>query len=45
MSRLKKELEIFNSLLNIVRFQKTILVHEGEMCNFEAFVIIVSEIL
>jgi CRP-like cAMP-binding protein len=36
----KKELEIFNSLLEYRTVsKKTILVHEGEMCNFEAFVI------
>ena len=36
----KKELEIFNSLLEYrTVYKKTILVHEGEMCNFEAFVI------
>ena len=36
----KKELEIFNSLLEYRTVsKKTILVHEGEKCNFEAFVI------
>nr|WP_309757547.1 Crp/Fnr family transcriptional regulator [Flavobacterium sp.] len=36
----EKELEIFNSLLEYRTVsKKTILVHEGEMCNFEAFVI------
>jgi hypothetical protein len=35
MSRLKKKLEIFNSLLEYRGFKKTILVHEGEMLNFE----------
>ncbi|MFV8363902.1 Crp/Fnr family transcriptional regulator [Flavobacterium sp. ZT3P35] len=36
----KKELEIFNSLLEYRTVsKKTILLHEGEMCNFEAFVI------
>ena len=36
----KKELEIFNSLLEYRTVsKKTILVHKGEMCNFEAFVI------
>jgi CRP-like cAMP-binding protein len=35
-----KELEIFNSLLEYKTVpKKTILLHEGEMCNFEAFVI------
>jgi CRP-like cAMP-binding protein len=35
-----KELEIFNSLLEYKSVsKKTILLHEGEMCNFEAFVI------
>ena len=34
------ELEIFNSLLEHKTVsKKTILLHEGEMCNFEAFVI------
>ncbi|HRL70567.1 MAG TPA: Crp/Fnr family transcriptional regulator [Flavobacterium sp.] len=35
-----KELEIFNSLLEHKTVpKKTILLHEGEMCDFEAFVI------
>ena len=35
-----KELDIFNSLLEYKTVpKKTILLHEGEMCNFEAFVI------
>nr|WP_315183562.1 Crp/Fnr family transcriptional regulator [uncultured Flavobacterium sp.] len=35
-----EELEIFNSLLEYKKVpKKTILLHEGEMCNFEAFVI------
>lgn len=35
-----KELEIFNFLLEYKTVpKKTILLHEGEMCNFEAFVI------
>lgn len=35
-----EELEIFNSLLEYKTvLKKTILLHEGEMCNFEAFVI------
>lgn len=35
-----KELAIFNSLLEYKTVpKKTILLHEGEMCNFEAFVI------
>ncbi|MFV8334563.1 Crp/Fnr family transcriptional regulator [Flavobacterium sp. RSP29] len=35
-----QELEIFNSLLEYKTVpKKTILLHEGEMCNFEAFVI------
>ena len=35
-----EELEIFNSLLEYKTVpKKTILLHEGEMCNFEAFVI------
>ena len=34
------ELKIFNSLLEFKAIpKKTILLHEGEMCNFEAFVI------
>jgi CRP-like cAMP-binding protein len=35
-----EEMEIFNSLLEYKTVpKKTILLHEGEMCNFEAFVI------
>lgn len=35
-----EELDIFNSLLEYKTIpKKTILLHEGEMCNFEAFVI------
>ena len=35
-----EEIEIFNSLLEYkIVPKKTILLHEGEMCNFEAFVI------
>ena len=35
-----KELDIFNSLLEYKTVpKKTILLHEGEMCNFEVFVI------
>ncbi|MDR6967711.1 CRP-like cAMP-binding protein [Flavobacterium arsenatis] len=36
----KEELDIFNSLLEHKKVpKKTIMLHEGEMCNFEAFVI------
>ena len=36
----KEEFDIFNSLLEYKKVpKKTILLHEGEMCNFEAFVI------
>jgi CRP-like cAMP-binding protein len=35
-----EEMEIFNSLLEYKTVaKKTVLLHEGEMCNFEAFVI------
>jgi len=35
-----EELEIFNSLLEYKTVpKKTIMLHEGEMCNFEAFVV------
>lgn len=35
-----EELEIFNSLLEYKKVpKKTIMLHEGEMCNFEAFVV------
>jgi len=35
-----QELQIFNSLLEYKKVaKKTIMLHEGEMCNFEAFVI------
>ncbi|MDI1255358.1 MAG: Crp/Fnr family transcriptional regulator [Flavobacterium sp.] len=35
-----EELDIFNSLLEYQKVpRKTIMLHEGEMCNFEAFVI------
>ena len=40
VSFVPKELEIFNSLLEHKTVpKKTILLHEGEMCDFEAFVI------
>lgn len=36
----KEDLDIFNSLLEYRKVpKKTIMLHEGEMCNFEAFVI------
>ncbi|MDV6168727.1 Crp/Fnr family transcriptional regulator [Flavobacterium sp. DG1-102-2] len=36
----KEELDTFNSLLEFRKVpKKTIMLHEGEMCNFEAFVI------
>ena len=36
----KEELDIFNSLMEYKKVpKKTIMLHEGEMCNFEAFVI------
>jgi CRP-like cAMP-binding protein len=36
----QQELDIFNSLLEYRKVpKKTIMLHEGEMCNFEAFVI------
>jgi len=36
----EEELDIFNSLLEYNKVpKKTIMLHEGEMCNFEAFVI------
>jgi len=36
----REELDIFNSLLEYRKVpKKTIMLHEGEMCNFEAFVI------
>jgi len=36
----KEEFDIFNSLLEYKKVpKKTIMLHEGEMCNFEAFVI------
>jgi len=36
----QEELDIFNSLLEYRKVpKKTIMLHEGEMCNFEAFVI------
>jgi CRP-like cAMP-binding protein len=36
----EEELDIFNSLLEYKKVpKKTIMLHEGEMCNFEAFVI------
>ena len=36
----KEELEIFNSLLEYRKVpKKTTMLHEGEMCNFEAFVV------
>jgi CRP-like cAMP-binding protein len=35
-----QELEIFNSLLTFKQFaKKTIMLHEGEKCNFDAFVV------
>ncbi len=36
----QEELDVFNSLLEYRKVpKKTIMLHEGEMCNFEAFVI------
>lgn len=36
----KEELDIFNSLLEYRKVpKKTIMLHEGEVCNFEAFVV------
>ena len=36
----EEELSIFNSLLEYKKIpKKTIMLHEGEMCNFEAFVV------
>ena len=36
----REELDIFNSLLEYRKVpKKTIMLHEGEMCNFEAFVV------
>jgi len=36
----QEELDIFNSLIELKKVpKKTIMLHEGEMCNFEAFVI------
>jgi len=36
----QEELDIFNSLMEIKKVpKKTIMLHEGEMCNFEAFVV------
>ncbi len=36
----KEELDVFNSLLEYRQVpKKTVMLHEGEMCNFEAFVV------
>jgi CRP-like cAMP-binding protein len=36
----KEELDIFNSLLEYKKVpKKTVMLHEGEVCNFEAFVV------
>jgi len=36
----EEELDIFNSLMELKKVpKKTIMLHEGEMCNFEAFVV------
>jgi CRP-like cAMP-binding protein len=36
----KDELDVFNSLLEYRQVpKKTVMLHEGEMCNFEAFVV------